>query len=75
MQDNECRDCPVKDIQKLHYVVEKKLIGKLPEDVREPLLEAKKQFRLALKGLIKHLEEGTACQEKQPEKVRSIKVD
>jgi len=35
--------------------MEKRALGKLPEEVREPLLEAKRQLRLILRGLIGHV--------------------
>lgn len=72
MTDQQCKSCLIKDLHKLNQLVEKRMTEKLPAGVRVPLLEAKKQFRLALRGLIKHLEEGDA---KQQEEARSIKVE
>ena len=50
MADRDCSECFVKDLQKIHRLVEKRVLEKLPEEVREPLLEAKKQMHLALRG-------------------------
>ncbi len=49
-----CDECPVKDLQRLKSLLEKRALAKMPEDVREPLLEAKKQVRLAVRGFIGH---------------------
>lgn len=42
MVDRTCEDCPMKDLRKIHRLVEKRALEKLPEEVREPLLEVKK---------------------------------
>lgn len=56
--------------------MEKRALGKLPEEVREPLLEAKTQMRLVLRGLIGHvLGEGKACYEEHPAKSRHIELE
>ena len=52
---NECEECLVKDFWKLQRLVEKKMLAGLPAEVREPLLEAKKQVGLALGGVIRHV--------------------
>ncbi|MCL6477149.1 MAG: hypothetical protein K6T65_01915 [Peptococcaceae bacterium] len=76
MRDRDCSGCLVKDLQKLHLLMEKRMAGKLPEEVRKPLLEAKKQMRLALRGFIGHLlEEDPACNKKKPGASRPIKLD
>ncbi len=45
MADRDCSECFVEDLQKIHRLVEKRELEKLPEEVREPLLEAKRQIR------------------------------
>ncbi|MFZ5645178.1 MAG: hypothetical protein ACOY46_16505 [Bacillota bacterium] len=76
MQYDGCTECPVKDLQKIHSLVEKRLIGRLPEDVREPLLEARKQMFRAMRGLINHLlDEERQSVEERTVKPRPIKLD
>jgi hypothetical protein len=76
MADRGCKECPVKELQKIHQLVEKKALEKLPEEVREPLLEAKRQMRLALRGLIGYaLGEGKACNEKHPAESHRIELE
>ncbi|OPX89779.1 MAG: hypothetical protein A4E52_00933 [Pelotomaculum sp. PtaB.Bin013] len=66
----------MKDLQKLHRLLERKVVEKMPEEAREPLLEAKKQMRLALRGFLKQaLREAEACIEKHPVKSRGIKLE
>lgn len=56
--------------------MEKRALEKLPEEAREPLLEAKKQMRLALRGLIGHaLGERKASNEKHPVELRRIELE
>ena len=48
----------------------------MPEEVREPLLEAKKQMKLAVRGLIEHaLNEEKTSDAKCHDKPRRIKLD
>ena len=54
MADRDCSKCFVKNLQKIHRLMEKRTLGKLPEEVRESLLQAKRQLRLLLRGLIGH---------------------
>lgn len=76
MKDRDCSGCLVKDLQRLHLLMEKRMADKLPEEVRKPLLEAKKQMRLALRGFIDHLlEEDPDSNEKKPGTSRPIKLD
>lgn len=76
MADKDCSECFVKDLHKIHRLVEKRALEKLPEEVREPLQEAKRQMRLALRGLVTHLlEEKPVCKGKQPDMSRPIKVE
>jgi len=75
MADQQCESCLVKDLNKLQQLLEKRMTEKLPAGVRDPLMEAKRQLRLALRGLITHIGEEADCEEKQPGQVRSIKVE
>ena len=76
MADRDCRECFVKDLQKIHRLVEKRALEKLPEEVREPLLESKRQMRLALRGIIGHaLGEKRACHKKHPAESRHIELE
>lgn len=76
MTSRGCEDCPVKELQKIRRLVEKRALQKLPEEVREPLLEAKKQMRLVLRGLIGHaLGERKECYEKHPVMSRQIELE
>lgn len=54
MTARACDECPVKDLQRIHRLLEQRALAKMPEEVREPLLEAKRQMRLALRGFIGH---------------------
>jgi hypothetical protein len=54
MTSRACDECPVKDLQRIHRLLEKRALAKMPEEIREPLLEAKKQMRLVLRGFIGH---------------------
>ncbi|MFX4261501.1 hypothetical protein ACOBQJ_04775 [Pelotomaculum propionicicum] len=76
MTARTCDECPVKDLQRLKNLLEKRALAKMPEEVREPLLEARKQVRLAVRGFIGHAlgEEKTGkadCRDKH----RQIKLD
>lgn len=76
MTARACDACPVKDLQRIHRLLEKRALAKMPEEVREPLLEAKKQMRLVLRGLIGHaLGERKACSEKYSIKSRQIRLE
>ena len=76
MTNRQCEGCPVKELQTIHRLIEERALAKLPEEVREPLLEAKKQMRLALRGLIGHVfEEKKAGHKKQPVKSRHIGLE
>ena len=76
MQNEDCRECPVKDLQKIHRLVEKRLTGRLPEDVREPILEARKQMLSAMRGLINYLlDEEKQNTKEGAVKPRPIKLD
>ena len=76
MTYRECDECLVRDLQKLHRLLERKMAERLPEEAREPLLEAKRQMRLALRGLINHtLGERTTSNEKQPVESRCIELE
>jgi hypothetical protein len=61
MTARACDECPVKELQKIHQLLEKRALARIPEEVREPLLEAKKQMRLAVRGFI-----GYALREERP---------
>jgi len=66
----------MKDLRKLHRLLEKKIFEKMPEEAREPLQEVKRQMRLALRGFLKHaLREAEACIEKHPVESRGIKLE
>jgi ATP-dependent exoDNAse (exonuclease V) alpha subunit len=54
MPDNKCIDCPIKDLQKIHTIIEKRVLRKLPEDVCEHISEAKQHMGKAFRGLIWH---------------------
>ena len=76
MKARACDECPVKDLQRIHRLLEKRALAKMPEEVREPLLEAKKQMRLVLRGVIGHaLGEENARDAKDQSKSRHIKLD
>jgi len=76
MTARACDECPVKDLQRIHRLLEKRALAKMPEEVREPLLEAKKQMRLVLRGVIGHaLGEENARAAKDQSKSRHIKLD
>lgn len=76
MTGRECSECFIKDLQEIHRSAEKRVLAKLPEEVREPLLEAKKQMRLALRGLIKHaLGEEKSGSKMEPAASRSIELE
>lgn len=55
MENKACLECPARELQKFHRLLEKRLTRRLPKEVQEPLLEAKKQMRQAVRGLICHL--------------------
>jgi len=76
MADKECEECPLKELQKIHRFMEKRALEKLPEEAREPLLEAKRHMRLALWGLIGHVpgEKRAYCEKHQAE-TRHIKFE
>lgn len=76
MADQQCESCLLKDLHKLNQLVEKRMAGKLPEEVSKPLFEAKKQMRLALRGFVTHLlEEEPDGNEKQPGMSRPVKLE
>jgi hypothetical protein len=76
MTARACDECPVKDLQRIHRLLEKRALAKMPEEVREPLLEAKRQMRLVLRGFIGHaLREEKAGDAKDQSKSRHIKLD
>ncbi len=76
MTARACDECPLKDLQRIHRLLEKRALAKMPEEVREPLLEAKRQMRLVLRGFIGHaLEEGKSRGAKRQAKSRHIKLE
>lgn len=77
MAGKECVDCPVRDLQILNRLVVQKMAQKLPDEVREPLLEAKKQLRLAFRGFIGHVlrENEKSGDENNSGKSRSITLE
>lgn len=54
MASEGCNDCPAKELKKFHDAMEKRLLNKLPTEVREPLQEAKHQLLLGLRGFIEY---------------------
>lgn len=76
MTARACDECPVKDLQRIHRLLEQRALAIMPEEVREPMLEAKRQMRLVLRGFIGHAlgEEKTRDAEYQA-KPRHIKLD
>lgn len=76
MAGKECTDCLVADLRKLHRLMERKAAQKIPEEVREPLMEAKRQMRLAVKGFIRHLLTNEEAGEKKNSGIsRSISLE
>jgi hypothetical protein len=76
MADRECEECPLKELQKIHRLVQKRTLEILPEEVHEPLLEAKRQMRLVLRGLFEHVPgEKKACCKKHQAETRHIKFE
>ena len=76
MTARSCDECPVKDLQRLQRLLEKRALAGMPEEVREPLLEAKKQMRLAVRGFIEHaLGEEKTGGVKHPVDSRCIKLE
>lgn len=76
MTARTCDECPVKDLQRIKSLLEKRALAKMPEEVREPLLEARKQMRLAVRGLIGHaLKEEQTGNDDSRERPRHIKLD
>jgi len=76
MKARACDECPVKDLQRIHRLLEKRALAKMPEEVREPLLEAKRQMRLVLRGFIGYsLGERKACNDKHPVESHCIKLE
>ncbi len=76
MTARACDECPVKDLQRIHRLLERRALERMPEEVREPLLEAKRQMRLVLRGFIEHaVREGKACNEKHPVESRCIRLE
>jgi hypothetical protein len=53
-------------MMKIKDAVEHRLIDKMPEEMREPLREAKKNLWLAFCGLVNHLTEETNTTTKPP---------
>jgi hypothetical protein len=76
MTARACDECPVKDLQKIHRLLEQRALAKMPEEVHEPMLEAKRQMGLVLRGIIGYAlgEEKTREAEYQA-KPRHIKLD
>jgi hypothetical protein len=70
-----CDECPVKDLQRLKSLLEKRALAKMPEDVREPLLEAKKKVRLAVRVLSGMRWGRENRQGRLPGQARHIKLD
>lgn len=71
-----CEDCAIKDLQRIKSLLEKRALARIPEEVREPLLEARKQMRLALRGFIGHaLGEEKSVKAECRDKSRQIKLD
>ncbi len=76
MTAKTCDECPVKNMMRIHRLLEKRVLAKMPEEVREPLLEAKKQVRLAVRCFIGHaLKEEKTSNEKCQDKPRQIVLD
>lgn len=76
MTAKTCDECPVKELRRIKSLLEKRALAKMPEGVREPLLEARKQVGLAVRGLIEHaLKEEKAVQEECRDSPRQIKLD
>jgi hypothetical protein len=61
---------------RIQRLLEKRALAKMPEEVREPLLEAKKQVRLAVRGFIGHtLKEEKTSDTKCQDQSRQIVLD
>lgn len=76
MTARACEQCPVKDLQRIKSLLEKRALSKMPEEVRGPLLEAKKQMRLAVRGFIGHaLGEEKTGKDECRDQPRRIKLD
>lgn len=54
-------NAPLRSCKKSNSCLKKRALARIPEEVREPLLEAKKQMRLAMRGFI-----GYALREERP---------
>lgn len=55
MPVDRCSGCAIGEMLKIKDVVEKRLMNRLPEEVREPLQEAKRNIGRAFQGLVYHL--------------------
>lgn len=76
MTARACEECPVKDLRRIKSLLEKRALAKMPEEVREPLLEARKQMRLAVRGFIGHvLEEEKTGKDGCRDRPRQIKLE
>ncbi|NLJ77469.1 MAG: hypothetical protein GX325_09475 [Peptococcaceae bacterium] len=75
MTTKTCEECPVKDLQRVKDLLEKKVLSKMPEDVRGPLLEAKKQMKLVVRGLVEHALQEEAKTDERPKEPRQIQLD
>ncbi len=71
----ECNDCPIMDLINLHDAIEKRMLRKIPPEVREPLLEAKQQLRLAFRGGIQHILREEEAPRRHNAKSRPIGID
>lgn len=59
MPVNRCNECGISKMIRIKEAVEKRLINRMPEEVREPLQEAKRNLRLAIQGFVNHLTDET----------------
>lgn len=76
MTARACDECPIKDLQRIKSLLEKRALAKMPEEVRGPLLEARKQVKLAVRGFIGHaLEEEKTGKDECRDRPRHIKLD
>lgn len=76
MDANQCQSCPVQDLQEIKNMVENKITGKLPKEVRIPLAEARKQIRIAFRGAINNiLQEESSCADSKSVKPRKLEIE
>ena len=76
MTAETCNECPVRDLQRIKSLLEKRALAGLPEEVRGLLLEARKQMGLAVRGFIgralgEEKDGGAVC----PDMSRPVKLD